>query len=506
MSFIVISAGLAYFLALPFASLLQGGGYHLGALLRAKRHIAFCLAYFALSSAAETAVCLLAKGVGSFVLTICMYACTGLFVFCMHRSMRLEIHFTRRLIRSLIVFLLLYLAIYVGLFFTTVKGLWATTPATAPFVLALSSVIMNPIEKAKNKRYVDRAAKRLALMPALKIGITGSYGKTSVKRYLEQILSLRFKTLASPENYNTPLGLAKTVETASDKEQVLILEMGARRQGDIRELCDMVKPDLGIITGIAPQHLETFGSLENVISEKGRLGESVAADKCVFYNLTDPHVRKMYQSRKGKKIGVGYENADYVISDTVFGKSGSAFTLSKGEELHRFSLPCVGLASVVNVSLAVAVAVELGVPWECCVAAAYSLYAPAHRFEVVRSGDITVIDDSYNVNPVGAEVALESLAMFAGERKIVYTSGIVEGGKQEKEINRSLGRKIAEVASIVLVAEGRYGDAVVQGLENGKTEVIRVKNTDEASTLFGELLKKGDVLLIMSDLPRDYLL
>ena len=507
MSFIVISAGLAYFLALPFGSLLQGGGYRLNALLRAKKHLIICAAYFAVSSATETLICLFLSGVGAFVLTMGMYVCTGLFVFCIHRSMRLGIHFTHRLIRSLIVFILLYVLLFVWLFFTSVKGLWATTPAVAPFVLALSGAIMNPIEKANNQRYVDRAAKRLAQMSAFKIGITGSYGKTSVKRYLEQLLSVRFTTLASPENYNTPLGLAKTVETASGKEQMLVLEMGARRQGDIQELCEMVNPDLGIITGIAPQHLETFGSLENVIKEKGRLGESVHQDKFVFYNLTDPYVRLLYESRKGKKIGVGYENADYVISETVFDKNGSAFTLSKGDERHRIVLPCVGLACVINSALAIAVAVELGVSWECCVAAARSLYEPAHRFEMVKSGDVTVIDDSYNINPVGAEVALESLALFEGERKIVYTSGIVEGGEREREINRALGKKIAEVASIVLVCEGRYGDAVVQGIgQEASTEIIRVQNTEEASVLFGKILKRGDVLLIMSDLPRDYLL
>ena len=160
---------------------------------------------------------------------------------------------------------------------------------------------------------------------------------------------------------------------------------------------------------------------------------------------------------------------------------------------------------MVNFALAAAVSIECGIPWESVAEIARESYAPAHRFEIVKRGDVTVIDDSYNINPIGAAAALDSLAAFAGERKVVYTSGIVELGEQEERYNRELGEHLAKVADLAIVCEGRYGDAIVRGIGN-KTKVIRVRDTREASVLFGRVLRKGDVLLIMSDLPRDYLL
>ena len=504
---IVISAGLAYFLSLPFASVLQGGRYRLSALLRAKKQSLACLLYFVLSAAACLGVWLCLSGVPTKIATFFLYVTTGLFVFLTYEKMRIGMHFTHRLVRLLVFCIFLYVALFIGLFFLSLSCFWAVTPALSPFVLALSALILGPIEKRNNDRYIRRVKSVLQSLSATKIAVTGSYGKTSVKSYLELLLSAKYATLASPENYNTPLGVAKTMEQATGREEMFVLEMGARRKGDILELCEMVRPDIGVITGIAPQHLETFGSIENVLAEKSVLEKSVAEQNPVFYNLTDPLVRSLYEKRQGKKMGVGYEDADYLISDVRFSAQGSSFALSKGDKTERITMPCVGAACVVNFSLAAAVALDLGVSWEDIVLAAKRAYPPAHRFDVVKSGDVTVIDDSYNVNPVGASVALDSLKLFEGKRKIVYTSGMVELGKEEENLNFALGEKIANIASVAIVAEGRYGDAVARGIKaKGNVALYRVPDTKAASALFSTILKKGDVLLIMSDLPRDYLL
>ena len=502
---ILLSAGLAYFLSLPFASVLQGGGYRLKALLRAKKQLIACAAYFLPATAAETVVLLTLSPFLVAIWTFAFYFTTASFVFLTHRKMRINMHYTRRLVRLLVLSTALYVVALIWLYFASASGVWATAPSSAPLLVVLSAVILGPIEKANNHRYVKRAKLALSRANATKIGVTGSYGKTSVKKYLEQVLSAEFCTLASPENFNTPLGVVKTLTEATGREQMLVLEMGARRRGDIAELCDIVRPDVGVITGIAPQHLETFGTMEAVLAEKNLLAEWVPEEGLVVYNLTDPLVRKLYEKRRGKKVGVGYENADYVISEQNFTSCGSTFTLAKGNERMRIETPCVGTACAIDISVAAAVAVELGVSWKKVASAAKRCYPPSHRFEVVKSGDVTVIDDGYNANPVGAAAALESLRYFEGERKIVYTSGIVELGKEEEVQNRALGQKISSVASVAVVCKGRYGDEVVEGLEESTT-VFRVENTKEASALFAKMLKKGDVLLIMSDLPRDYLL
>lgn len=501
-----VSTGLAYFLSLPFASVLQGGGYRLSAMLRAKKALLSTALYLIVGSVAEVCLALFARAWIASLITLLLYCTTATFVFIIHRLMRMPMRFTRRLIRLLIGYLICYFAVFFGLYFTSFRGLWSVAPAVSPFLLAGVAVILSPFESINNRRYVRKASSRLAELSAVKIGITGSYGKTSVKHYLEIVLSSKYDTLVTPENYNTPLGVAKTVGLASGNEEFIVIEMGARRRGDIEKLTEMVKPDLGVITGIAPQHLETFHSVEEILAEKNRLSESIMPENTVFYNLADPLVRKMYDARKGAKIGVGYTDSEYLISEERFDAEGSTFTLSKGEEKVRIRLPCVGKACVINFSLAAAVAHEKGVSWDDVVKAGKIASAPVHRFEVVRKGSITVIDDGYNINPIGASVALSSLDNFEGKRKVVYTSGIVELGKEEEKYNRELGENIARVASLAFVAEGRYGDQVVKGIGKGKTEVIRVKDTIEASGLFGEKLREGDVLLIMSDLPRDYLL
>ena len=502
---IIVSLCFAYYLSLPFASVLQGGGYHTRAFLRARKYLVACGVYFLLSATLEILIISLAKAWLIKLLTGVMYLFSGIFIFFIHHLMGIVVHYTARLIRLLLVHLPIYILLVLFLHYLSLGGLWAVTPALSPLSLALTNLLMLPIENRNNRRYIARAASILREKSGIKIGVTGSYGKTSVKHYLDLLLSLRYDVFVTPENYNTPLGIARALGSTTGREDIYVFEMGARKRGDIGELCEMVRPDQGIITGIAPQHLETFGSIHAILAEKNVLAEMVPRDGVVYYNLTDPLVRSLYEARVGCKIGVGYENADYLISAEAFTANGSTFLLSKGDKSARISIPAVGKASVINFALACAVALETGISWDLLSIAAKKSTAPPHRYEIVKRGSVTVIDDSYNINPVGAAVALDSLKEFEGKRKVIYTSGIVELGEEEKRINRDLGERIAEVADIAIVANGRYGDEVVSGIGEKKT-ILRVKDTAEASMLFREILREGDVLLIMSDLPRDYLL
>ena len=505
---LLISAGLCYYLSLPFASVLQGGNYRARAILRAKKELVLCGVFFLIVSIGVVFFSLLAPSIFKGVLSLICYLLTGAFIFVVHRKMKMPLIFTNRLVRLLVLATGLYGVIVFPLCFTKFWSLWSITPILSPLILVAAMIVIAPFEKRNNAKYVRRAKEKLDSMSAIKIAITGSYGKTSVKANLDLLFSAKHKTLVSPANYNTPLGFAKTMECASGKEEYVILEMGARRKGDIREMCEIVHPTIGVITGIAPQHLETFGSIGNILEEKGELSRSVAKENPVFFNLTDPEVRKLYNERQGSKIGVGFKDADYLIENLDITEKGSSFILTHGEKEIFFTIPGVGVAFVVNFSLAAVVALELGLSEEQVAEGAERAYPAPHRFEVVSRGAVTIIDDSYNVNPVGAQSALTSLGFFSGRRKIVYTSGIVELGSAEIEYNKALGKEIAQSVTIAIVCEGKYGDLVVDGIRESRSEmpIIRVKDTREASTLFASLLKEGDVLLIMSDLPRDYLL
>ena len=389
---------------------------------------------------------------------------------------------------------------------TPLTLLCAVTPALVPLVLPLAALILSPFEKRNNRRYVLAASERLQSVPH-RIGITGSYGKTSVKVILERLLSEKYDTFATPANYNTPLGIAKSVQMMGKHTEIFLSEMGARRIGDISELTETVRPTSGIITGIAPQHLETFGSIENVMKEKEKLALAVP-NGTVYYNLSDERVRALYDRRIDQKVGVGYDNADAVISDVVVTLQGTTFRLLYGDLELELVISLLGRAAAENFALAAVVAIDLGVEAEMIRSVAESLPVIPHRLEVVRQGGLTILDDSYNINPVGAAAALETLSELPALRRVVYTSGMVELGAESFALNAAYGRQIAKVCDVAIVQSSVYGDAVVRGIEEaGKAvRILRVSDTAEATSLFPSVVGSGDVLLITSDLPRDYLL
>ena len=312
--------------------------------------------------------------------------------------------------------------------------------------------------------------------------------------------------MATPENYNTPLGIAKTTEDMSSETEIFLAEMGARRRGDIRELVEMTSPSIGIITGIAPQHLETFGSIEEVMAEKDELPKGVKGT--VYYNVACEGARALYDRRKGEKVSMGYREADAILSEVDISLKGTAFRLTYHGKTFSFFLPLLGKAAAEDFALAAVVAIDLGVEERSLSEAALRLSPAPHRMQPIRQGGLTILDDSYNINPVGASAALDTLGALPARHRAVYTSGMVELGKESEALNEAFGHKIGEVCDLAIVQRSVYGDTVVKGIESeGKgTRVLRVADTAEAATLFSRELGSGDVLLITSDLPRDYLL
>lgn len=504
---LILSVGIGYFYVLPFASLLQGGGYRLSAYFRrGGKYIALSAGYFLVLLGPLVAAALFLPVVAKYILFFLAVIVLGATLFFTAHAMRVHVTFTNRLVRLLLLSTGLSLCLFLPLHFLSLELLWAATPALSPLILCLSTLILAPFERRNNVKYIRRASEKLGKVP-LVIGITGSYGKTGVKGCLDKLISLKYRCLATPANYNTPLGIAKSVEDMSDDTEVFLAEMGARRRGDIRELVEMTRPSLGIITGIAPQHLETFGSIEEVMAEKEELAKGVK-EGCVYYNVASEGARKLYDRREERKVSVGYREADALISAPKITLEGTAFSLIyRGKTLSIF-LPLLGRAAAEDFALAAVVALDLGVEEEDIIEGAKRLSPVPHRMEVIRQGGLTILDDSYNINPVGAFAALSTLSALPAVRRAVYTSGMVELGKESDALNEAFGRKIGEVCDLAIVQRSSYGDAVVRGIESagGGTRVLRVADTAEATTLFPREVGAGDVLLITSDLPRDYLL
>ncbi|MDD4797393.1 MAG: UDP-N-acetylmuramoyl-tripeptide--D-alanyl-D-alanine ligase [Eubacteriales bacterium] len=381
-----------------------------------------------------------------------------------------------------------------------------------PLWLALSARIAQPVEQAISRRYFRQAQRKLAAIDGLiKIGITGSYGKTSVKMILATILSEKFKTYATPHSYNTPMGVTRVIrEQLDDSYDVFIAEMGARQIGDIAEMCDLVRPDYGILTSVGPQHLETFGSLENVAKGKYELVEHTNPKGAVFLPADGGICQQLYQKAPLDKglFGIGEGPDRYMWADGIIaGPQGSSFTLhSRDGGSVACQTKLLGRHNVMNITGCAAMAYKLGMLLEDIAAGIAKVQPVEHRLELIPTANgVAVIDDAFNSNPAGTRAALDVLATFPG-RKIVVTPGLVELGDAQEEENRAFGQAMAAVADIAILVAGN-APSIRQGLLDGGFDadhIVVTGSLEQASAALGGLTRAGDVVLFENDLPDHY--
>ena len=383
-------------------------------------------------------------------------------------------------------------------------------PMAVPFLLLIAYYINEPFEKRNNLKYVKNCKLKLQSADGLiKIGITGSYGKTTVKEILKTLLSEKYNVLSTPASYNTPLGICKTVKHLTPSHDVFIAEMGARRVGDIKELTEIVNPTIAVITGITSQHLETFKLFENVKKTKYELIENMNGGKAVF-NADNKFTREFFNDCTFEKrlAGIDKSAKPYVYaSDIEINSQGSTFTLHVGKKSQKVTTTLLGNHNVSNICMAVAVADYLGLTiGEIC--AGISRVKPIeHRLQLISSQNgITILDDSYNANPEGVKCALDTLKQFSG-KKIVVTPGIVEIGIHENEQNFSFGLHLSKVADyVILVGRGRTL-RIREGLLFGEfntDNIIMANSLDDAKNKLSSIATSGDVVLFENDLPDKY--
>lgn len=386
------------------------------------------------------------------------------------------------------------------------------SPALVPYTVLLAYYINKPLEKRINKKFVKKAESALeARKDLIKIGITGSYGKTSVKEILKAFLSMKYEVLSTPESYNTPLGISKTVNNLDDNDKIFIAEMGARRQGDIKELTKMVKPDIAVITGVTAQHLETFKTLKAIESAKYELIANMPAGGKAYFSSDNDITAKMYEKCPYSKVlvGTGDKTRGSVYAENVvISLSGSKFTLVINGEKVDIETRLLGAHNVSNVALAAAVAADLGVSLKDIALAAASLKPVRHRLERIDGKNgVIVIDDGYNSNPEGFKRAIELLSAHGG-KKYVVTPGFVELGFSENEYNFKAGELMAGVADKAILV-GRGGALHVKEglLYHGydPANILMVADLDEAKLKLTELLRPGDAVLFENDLMDKYL-
>ena len=379
--------------------------------------------------------------------------------------------------------------------------------AVYPLLFSAVLSVVNVFERLNNLRYERRTRRALtADRDLIRIGITGSYGKTTVKNALAAMLSVRFNVLATPASYNTPMGIAKTVRELSPSHDIFIAEMGARRRGDISRLMRIVRPSHTILTGVNDQHLETFGSRDAILREKLKVLDVRAEDGVSVVNDKLAEVPRVAENRQGNVLLAGGDESSRVhYSDIAVCSDGSAFTLWLYGTPVECTTRLLGVHNIEDITLAAAMAFRLGLAPEEIAEAIAGLPPVPHRLQLIEGNGIRIIDDTYNTNPDGARRALEVLGLFAG-RKVVLTPGMVELGAKEDAANRELGREIACVADVALLVGGKRARTIADGLKEGgfAGETRSYRSLAEAQKDFGGVLHAGDVLLLLNDLPDIY--
>ncbi len=384
--------------------------------------------------------------------------------------------------------------------------------AGSHIVLMAANIILRPVEKHINQKYYDDAERILRSMPGLTvIGVTGSYGKTSTKHYLNRILSEKYDVLMTPGSYNTTMGVIRTVrEMMKPYTEVFICEMGAKNIGDIKEICDLVHPRLGIVTAVGEQHLESFKTIENVQRTKFELVDSLPSDGMAFVNDDFPCAA----SRKVNNVPVTrYALADkgnnaYYVESMDYTPAGTDFTLAGPFGRERFHTRLVGEFNISNLIAAIAVAVYMEVPVERIRHAVAKIEQVEHRLSVKRvPGGITIIDDAFNSNPDGSRMALDVLASMTGGKRIVITPGMIELGDKQYEYNQAFGRKIAGSADIAIIVGVYNRDAILSGLRDAGMDESKVHAVDtfgDAQRMLATLSAQGDAVLYENDLPDTF--
>jgi len=381
----------------------------------------------------------------------------------------------------------------------------------SPVLTFICWAVTYPVEKAFSRHYINDAKRILKNHSVLKvIGITGSYGKTTTKFILTRILSEKFNTLCTPQSFNTPMGVVRTIrENLKPQTQIFVCEMGAKNVGDIKEICDIVNPDFGLITSVGAQHLETFKSVDNVFKTKFELSDAVKSKGGkVFANGNSKEIIDRIERADFTLYGTEH-SFDYTAENISYGKNGCEFDITLGDKKVRLTSRLLGLHSVINIAGAAGLAFELGVSEDDIKYAVASLKPTEHRLELKPSVNGSVmIDDAYNSNPEGCLEAVRVLGSFEGMQKVVITPGLIELGEKEYDCNFALGLEAAKICDIIIFVGKNRSKPMVDAVNTtdfNKSDMFVASSFKEAMEIYSKFANSNTVLLIENDLPDNYL-
>ena len=388
-------------------------------------------------------------------------------------------------------------------------------------LLVAANVVTKPAEARIRRHYLTLAQRRLTAVDPLVVAVAGSFGKTSTKHILAHLLQPSVTTLPTRKSFNTLMGVSRVInEDLLPEHRVFVVEMDAYALGEIAAMSALVHPRVAITTAVGPQHMERFGTLDRIADAMYEVVAALPDDGAwIVYTGDDAGVALAQRGAGAHRRLIRYAidggadavDAEVVASSVRIDSHGCAFRWRwAAEGLDRaVTLPLLGRHQVANASAALAAVHVLGYSIDAAIAAAASLAPVEHRLQLMATtGPLTVIDDSYNANPVGVHNGLEVLAAMTGGAKFLVTPGLVELGSVEDEENRRYGAHAAQVCDHVIVMSARTSGALRGGLREGglgDDRVHLVDTLDEATAVLQTFARPGDVVLFANDLPDTYL-
>ncbi len=378
-----------------------------------------------------------------------------------------------------------------------------------PYFLAYGLAIFTGVVKIAQlpleKMIIAQARKKLQAHPAIKIGIAGSFGKTTMREILKTVLSEGKKVAAPPHSYNTLLGISQFVKTLSGDEEVIVFELGEYYPGDVQKLCQLVQPDIGVITGVNEAHLQKFKTIDRTVKTIYELADYLG-DRPVYVNAENQLAadnaapEHILYSRRG--VG-GLE-----ITTAKTDLSGTSLVLQNGQQKLKLKSELLGLHLVGSLGLAVELALKLNLNTAQIKAGISNTKPFEHRLQPKTDNDgVVTLDDSYNGNPDGVRAVIDFLGSLKNHRRFYVTPGLVEIGAQTKPVHLEIGKQLAEaqIEKVVLI-KNSVTPFIEEGLKkaNYQGEIIWFDDALKAFAALPRITVKGDVVLLQNDWPDQY--
>ncbi|MBI2018633.1 UDP-N-acetylmuramoyl-tripeptide--D-alanyl-D-alanine ligase [Candidatus Daviesbacteria bacterium] len=377
----------------------------------------------------------------------------------------------------------------------------------SPVFLVISNFLYTPLESYLKGKILSQAKETLAKLPNLKVvAITGSFGKTSTKDILYTLLFKKYYVVKTPKSFNTPIGIAQTVmDLVKEKTDIFICEIGAYKRGEIAKIANLVKPQIGIITAVAPQHLQAFGTLENIAHAKFELPQALEKNGTAILNSTYEQIKNNASSLSAKVIFYGSNNDPFYATDIKTGTDGTEFTIHTPKGKADIKIPLTGEHHVQNLLAASVAALQLGLTLSEIKDRAKLMLPTPHRLEIKKQGSMTIIDNTYNTNPEASRASLKLLSEYPATQRIIITPGLVELGQESSKENQEFAKDTAKVVDEFIIVGENAKEDLLKGLSDfPKTKIHLVSSTQNGIKLLSTLATARAVILLENDLPDQY--